>query len=191
MKIHMDQLIRTISTALDIVEGECLGASTNHGKRVAVLCAAMGREFGLSGEELNALVSCALLHDNALTEYIIAEREGKEHDPAMKAHCEFGQRNVETLQFNTDITGVLLYHHEAADGSGPFGKKEGEFPLMAEFIKICDSLDVQCHLQRVEGQALPVLRERIRSRTGTEYTNRAAKLLLKVLNDSMLNDLRD
>jgi hypothetical protein len=34
MIIRMDKLIKVIATALDIVEGELLGASTNHGKRM-------------------------------------------------------------------------------------------------------------------------------------------------------------
>jgi HD-GYP domain-containing protein (c-di-GMP phosphodiesterase class II) len=151
----------------------------------------MGKKVNLSSAELNALTCCALLHDNALTEYIIAERLGKIHDPARKAHCEFGQRNVDTLQFGTDVSRVILYHHERADGSGPFGKKDGEIPLMAEIIGICDSLDVSTHLQRVEAEALPVVREDIRSKIGTMYTAGTAEILLSVLNEGMLSSLRD
>jgi hypothetical protein len=51
----MDSLIKSIATALDIVEGSLLGASTNHGKRIAVLCAKMGQVLGKSPEEISAL----------------------------------------------------------------------------------------------------------------------------------------
>ncbi|MDR2134785.1 MAG: phosphohydrolase, partial [Treponema sp.] len=62
----MDQLIRAFSAALDYVEKDLLGASTNHGKRIAVLCSAMGRYFDMGEEDLGMLASCAMLHDNAL-----------------------------------------------------------------------------------------------------------------------------
>ena len=44
MILRMDALIKTIGTALDIVESELVGASTNHGKRIAVLVAAAYRD---------------------------------------------------------------------------------------------------------------------------------------------------
>jgi HD-GYP domain-containing protein (c-di-GMP phosphodiesterase class II) len=191
MQLQMDRLIKTVGTALDIVEGELLGASTHHGKRIAVLCTAMGRYLNMSGEELLALSSGAILHDNALTEYIMAEREGKKHDPTMKLHCEMGQRNLESLGLGEIVRDMLLYHHEKADGSGPFGKREGEFPLSAELISIADYLDVFYHFQRVASYDLPVLRADISMQKGKLFTGRAAEAMRSVLDDDMLFSLRD
>ncbi|MDR0818621.1 MAG: hypothetical protein LBN43_03495, partial [Oscillospiraceae bacterium] len=98
MIIRMDQLIKSIATALDIVEGELLGATTHHGKRIATLCATMGKYLGLNETDLSALTTCALLHDSALTEYILAERQG--HAPALASHCQEGQNNAERLLYN-------------------------------------------------------------------------------------------
>jgi HD-GYP domain-containing protein (c-di-GMP phosphodiesterase class II) len=191
MELRMDRLIKTVGTALDIVEGELLGASTHHGKRIAVLCTAMGRYLDMSGEELLALSSGALLHDNALTEYIMAEREGKKHDPAMKLHCELGQRSLESLGFGGIVRDMLLYHHEKADGSGPFGKREGEFPLSAELISVADYLDVSYHFQRVASYDLPILRADISLQKGKLFTGRAVEAMRAVLDDDMLFSLRD
>ncbi|MDR2768602.1 MAG: HD domain-containing protein [Treponema sp.] len=191
MTIMMDQLIKAISAALDIVEGELLGASTHHGKRVAVLCAAMGRGLGMDEVSVSSLVTCALLHDNALTEYILSEREGGFHDPAMKTHCEIGQRNADTLGFPTDISGFVLYHHECASGTGAFGKKEGEYPVEAALIQIADSLDVTRHLQRVSLQELPAIRAQIEEMGGIFYTRGASQALLKTLDEKTLLSLRD
>jgi HD-GYP domain-containing protein (c-di-GMP phosphodiesterase class II) len=191
MKIRIDLLIEAIATALDIVEGELLGASTHHGKRIAALCSAMGRNLGLGDEDLSALTSCALLHDNALTEYILSEREGGERDSNLKRHCELGQRNVDALLFKTDISGFVLYHHERPDGSGPYGKRTGEFPLGAELIAIADSIDVAHHLQRMRTEDLPRLRQHIADNAGVAYTPQAAKTMLATLDESMLLSLRD
>jgi HD-GYP domain-containing protein (c-di-GMP phosphodiesterase class II) len=191
MQLRMDRLIKTVGTALDIVEGELLGATTHHGKRIAVLCTAMGRHLNMSGEELMALSSGAILHDNALTEYIHAEREGNKHDPAMKLHCEMGQRNLESLGFGEVVRDMLLYHHEKADGSGPFGKKEGEFPLSAELISIADYLDVLYHFQQVSSYDFPVLRADISVQKGKLFTCRAVEAMRAVLDENMLFSLRD
>jgi HD-GYP domain-containing protein (c-di-GMP phosphodiesterase class II) len=189
MNIRMDQLIKAIAVALDIVEGELLGASTHHGKRIAVLSAAMGRCFDMTDSDLSALTTCALFHDSALTEYILAEREG--NAPAMRLHCEYGQRNAESLLFQQNIDGFVLYHHERADGLGPFGKKEGEFPLEAELIAIADMLDVTHHLQTISTERLPYIRDQISQNAGTQFTKRAAAAMLQALDQNMLAKLKD
>ncbi|MDR1618649.1 MAG: HD domain-containing protein [Treponema sp.] len=189
MNIRMDQLIRAIAAALDIVEEELLGASTHHGKRIAVLSVAMGRCFHMNDDLLSALATCALFHDSALTEYILAERDG--HEPAFRLHCQSGQHNAESLLFNTDISGFVLYHHERADGGGPFGKKEGEYPREAGLIAAADLLDVTHHFQRISLRDLADIRERIAGERGSCFTTDAAEALLQVLDEDMLASLRD
>jgi HD-GYP domain-containing protein (c-di-GMP phosphodiesterase class II) len=187
----MDSLIKTIAAALDIVEGELVGASTNHGKRIAVLCAKMGEALGLSVEEISSLTACALLHDNALTEYIMSERTGVLRNSIIKKHCEYGQRNVDALHFKTNVKDFILYHHERADGSGPFGIREGEGPLEAELISLADSLDVAHHLQRMEAEDVSHIRRIITENTGKHYSTAASKSMLEILDWPLLLSLKD
>jgi HD-GYP domain-containing protein (c-di-GMP phosphodiesterase class II) len=187
----MDSLIKAIAISLDFVENEFLGASTNHGKRITVLCAKMGKMLGKSPEEIRGLAMSALLHDNALTEYILAERMYGQHDPAMKKHCEFGQWNVDALCFKPNVKDFILYHHERADGKGPFGIRAGEGPLEAELIAIADSIDVSHHLQRLEPEKLPSLRDIIAGDSGTRYSKIAAEAMLEVLDQATLLALKD
>jgi HD-GYP domain-containing protein (c-di-GMP phosphodiesterase class II) len=191
MTIRMDKLIKSIATALDIVEGELLGASSHHGKRIACLSAAMGRYLGINDAVITGLTASALLHDNALTEYILSERQGKHHDPAMKLHCELGQKNVDTLQLHPDVNDCVLYHHERADGGGPYKKKAGQYPLGAEIIHIADSIDVVNHLQRLPEEKLPKIRQYIVENIGKSYIDSAADAMLNVLDEEMLLSLRD
>jgi len=191
LRLRMDSLIKSIATALDIVEGGLLGASTNHGKRIAVLCAKMGTVLQKSPDETNAIAICALLHDNALTEYILSERAEGRHDPAMKKHCEFGQRNVDALCFKTNVKDFILYHHERADGTGPFGIREGEGPLEAEIITIADSIDASYHLQRLEQEELPAVRKIIAEETGKHYGKTAAETMLEILTWPTVLSLKD
>ncbi|MDR1444173.1 MAG: HD domain-containing protein [Treponema sp.] len=187
MNFRMDKLIIVFGEALDIVEQGLLGASTHHGKRIAALCAAMGRKIGMDEGKLITLACCALLHDNALTEYIMAEQKGDSHDPAMKLHCEYGQRNIESLEFPGDIKNLILYHHERADGSGPYGKTD--YPFEAEIIGIADEVDVNWHLQRRSPEELPQIADFIRD--SFRFFPETQALLMSVLDKDMLRALKD
>ena len=191
MKIQMNELIQAIATALDIVEHELLGASTNHGKRIAVLCALMGRELNLGDSEIKAITTSALFHDNALTEYIQYKFEHKEQESNIILHCEFGQRNIEMIPFGFDVSGLVLYHHEHADGTGLYKKKEDEFPLGAALIAIADMIDVQFHLQTISADKIPVVQEKVKSQTGKLFTKAAADAFLKIFTEEVLISLRD
>ena len=187
----MDSLIATIATALDIVENELLGASTNHGKRISVLCAKMGKLLGKTQEEISALIICALLHDNALTEFILGERMGGQHDPAMKKHCEYGQRNVDALHLSANVKDFILYHHERADGKGPCGIRAGEGPLEAELIAIADAIDVAHHLQRLQPEKLDDIHNIIDRSVGKRFSKTAAELMREALDRPTLLSLDD
>ena len=191
MMIRMDELIKAITTALDMVESNLLGCSANHGKRISSLCASMGRYLRMDDDTLSALTTCALFHDNALTEYILSERPGDEQDMNMLLHCRYGQRNIGYLPLKADSSGFILYHHERADGKGPFNKVEGEFPLGAELIAIADMVDVDHHLQKVSLKRLPYIRKEIARQAGTRFTRRAADTMLHILDEGMLISLRE
>lgn len=101
-------------------------------------------KMGVAGESLQDLAVCALLHDNALTQYIqeelhndISQITVTNKIQQLGAHCSLGERNIQSLPFHTNVTDVILYHHENADGSGPFGKKWTEVPLFARIIHLC------------------------------------------------------
>ena len=191
MTIRMDSLIKAIAKSLDSVESELLGASTNHGKRIAVLCARMGKLLGKNADEINALIISALFHDNALTEYILAEHSSGQHDPNMKSHCEFGQRNIDAIGFKTNMSDFILYHHERADGKGPFGIKEGEGSIEAELIAIADSVDVMNHLQRIAEDDLPAIIKFIKEETGKRYSKIASGAMLEILDWPTILTLKD
>ena len=59
-------LLSACSYALDCVEAELVHVSDKHAKRVAYMSVCMAEQLGISGESLQDLAACALLHDNAL-----------------------------------------------------------------------------------------------------------------------------
>ena len=93
---------------------------------------------------------CALLHDNALTQYISEELKKDSvidlkkdlSEEKTNLHCIYGEKSITKLPFKTDVSNVILYHHEHADGTGPFQKKWNEIPLFARIIHLADIIDI-------------------------------------------------
>lgn len=163
MELDIVGLVSACSYVLDCIEAELVHVTNRHGKRVAYISVCMAERLGIKGRALQDLAICALLHDNALTQYISEEvqkkpdavnAEGEYDRNAMSelvseitpkklgVHCIYGEQNIKKLPFDTDMSGVILYHHENADGTGPFGKRWDEIPLFARIIHICDMVDV-------------------------------------------------
>ena len=145
MKINRGQLAAVLSEALDCVEKEVFGVTDNHAKRVAWLCIQMGKMIGMTKEELSDLALAALFHDNALNEFKEDYEHGKLRNGATgQKHCVAGEENIRLFSGGREqLKNFVLFHHECADGSGPFGKLAKEVPLGAQFIHIADEIDLK------------------------------------------------
>ena len=170
MILHLDlnDMLYALSYALDCVEGELLGARAYHSERVAYIAVRIAGTMGIPADGLSALAAAAVLHDNALTEYIGSERsslEERDVDPDSAAardvylgeiranferHCSVGERNVQVLPFYDRIRGAVQCHHENADGSGVYHLAPGETPLFAQLIHFADVLDNRFDLSEVD-----------------------------------------
>lgn len=143
MKLDVLGLIGACSYALDCVEAELVHVTNKHAKRVAYMSVCTAMQMGITDRKLQDLAVCALLHDNALTQYIqeefhndISHVDSIKELPHAGAHCVMGEQNIKDIPFYTDVKNVILYHHENADGSGPFGKNGTRFRFLHE-LYIC------------------------------------------------------
>lgn len=163
MEIDIIGLLSAFSFALDCVEAELIHVTSNHGKRVAYMSVCMAEKMGVSDDALRDLAACALLHDNALTQYINEEFysdisnidtlkvSSDDITPRqLGMHCIYGEKNLKKYPFKTGVKDVILYHHEEADGSGPFEKKWTEVPMFARIIHFSDMLDAFCKAQKFD-----------------------------------------
>ena len=150
LSIDIVGLAGACSYALDCIEAELVNVKNKHGKRVAYISVCMAKYCAIQGDALQDLAICALLHDNALTQYI-SEEVQKYPDTDIKndlsenktnMHCVYGEKNITKIPFKTDISNVILYHHEHADGTGPFRKKWHEIPLFSRIIHLADIVDI-------------------------------------------------
>lgn len=181
LEVSLSDIIAQISIALDAVEAGYKGATKFHSKRAALFSMAIGREMGYDESRLFPLAAAALLHDNALTEYLLSEQRGSSQEMNIKSHCILGEENCKSLPMYDDMKDFILYHHERADGTYAFGKKEGEYPQEAGIIAIADQLDVKFRLNQVDDKKLQNISEYINKGMGSKYDTESAKAALKVL----------
>lgn len=161
MQIYINDMLYALSDALDSVEAEIFGVRSHHSERVAYIAIKVGRSYHLSQDELLNLAVAAVLHDNALTEYISVKRQTDISSATflpspelLKSHCVMGEKNVSKLPSYEHIKHAILYHHENADGSGAHGLTAKETPLFAQIIHLADQMDVYFNRSTVHGAAL-------------------------------------
>lgn len=182
MKLDFNGMVYALSYALDCVEAELVGVETGHGKWVAYLSVLLGREFGMTKEELLDLAVCAALHDNALTQYIAEEKNvSSSNTPNLGLHCILGEENIRSFPFHTDVTNVILYHHENANGTGLFQKKAEQTPLMAQIIHFTDILDANCHFQRISRENCQRIKHCLEAGRGVLFEGQLVDTFLRIM----------
>ncbi len=140
-----------ISRLGDVIETRS-HETANHVRRVAKISAVLGKAYGLSNEELQALTIVSPMHDVgkiAISEAILqkpAKLSPKEFE-IMKTHTQIGYdifKNAER-QMLKYASLVALEHHERWDGTGyPYGKKGDEISIFARITAIADVYDALC-----------------------------------------------
>ena len=190
MKLHLSDLLFALSGALDCVEREVVGVTTNHSKRVALLCLRLCRHLGLGRAELFDMVSCAVLHDNALTEYTLLHGRAKvQRLTDVEVHCTSGERNAAGFPFYGDTRNIILHHHENWDGSGYFGVQGTDISLRAAALRLADSLDLQWALGSGSPDLVQRARDHVASLSGSVYSPEIAAAFMDIFDDDMVRDL--
>jgi HD-GYP domain-containing protein (c-di-GMP phosphodiesterase class II) len=192
MYINFSGLLYAVSYALDCVEGELTGVSAGHSKRVACCCAAMGNKMGMTPEDLMDLSAYACLHDNALTQYISEELRAyhSQDVTSLRSHCLIGERNISRFPFNNKVCNVIMYHHETADGKGPFGQTASETPLFAQLVHIADMVDVQYNLGDPTNDKYENVKEFLSDTSGTVFSQECVDIFLDTFSEEELRNLK-
>lgn len=190
MRIQTNGLLFALSEALDCVERELLGVTGNHSKRVAFISMRLCALLGLSAEEIFDMASCAILHDNALTQYMLEMGpEGLRRLEHIAMHCGRGESNVRGFPFQGNVTGVIAYHHENWDGSGFFFKREDEIPQRAAVLRLADNVDLLFAMGSGEKRLLKDIPAHVREQRGRLYAPVVADAFLELFDESCLTRL--
>ena len=135
-------VVKSLSNALEAKDLYTEG----HSDRVANYCVGMAKRLGYSKERIHMLRYGALLHDIGkigITDAIINKpaKLNDEERLIIKRHAEIGYKILSANPYFIEIRNFVRYHHEHLDGSGYYGKKEGEYPEESQIISCADVFD--------------------------------------------------
>ena len=135
--------LRALARALEARDVETAG----HSDRVVAYSLRLGRELGLSHNELIALEQGALLHDIGK----IGVRDSILLKPGpltpeewveMREHINHGLRIISGIDFLKGAASVVGYHHEKYNGSGyPHGLRGEQIHINARIFAVADAFD--------------------------------------------------
>ena len=135
--------IRALALALDARDPYTAG----HSERVSAISVTIGRQMGLSAEDLDILRLGALLHDigNIGISDNVLRKPGAltdEEFELIKEHPALGARILRTVPFLTQHLPIVELHHERPDGRGyPYGLTADEIPMLARIVHVADAFD--------------------------------------------------
>jgi putative nucleotidyltransferase with HDIG domain len=149
------ETIRSLASAIDAKDPYTRG----HAERVARLAVEIGRELGLSADDLAALEYAGILHDVGkigIPDRILSKAEGLTPDEMalVRDHPRIGAEIVGGVEFLASAVPAIRSHHERWDGAGYPERLAGDaIPLTARIVAAADTWDA-CTSDRPYQRAL-------------------------------------
>jgi HD-GYP domain-containing protein (c-di-GMP phosphodiesterase class II) len=119
----------------------------NHGRRVAALAHAIGKDLPLSANQLDGTRLAALIHDlgSFKIPVEVLVKPGKLtalERLLVQSHPEVAHRILQSIEFPWPIAEIILQHHERIDGSGyPRGLSGSAMLVEAKIIAVADAME--------------------------------------------------
>ncbi len=142
-EILLDSAVRAITSAIDAKDSYTCG----HSDRVARIAVCLAKQLGCTQEEQNSIYMGGLLHDVGkigIDDTVLRKPGGltEEEFDHIKSHPLLGARIVEEVEELQHVLPIVLYHHEAWDGSGyPEGLVAESCPMQARIMAVADAID--------------------------------------------------
>jgi len=143
MNAYSHAEVRTLLDTLEIPDG----LNNDHAENVAFLAASIADEIGIVEQDIDVIISAALLHDIGK---VGIDKDILTKDSALtpnefeqiKKHPLLGVEFLNDAKFFEKELPMILHHHEKYDGRGyPEGLSGEDIPLGARIIGIAETLD--------------------------------------------------
>ena len=171
--------------------------TVGHQQRVTLIACAIGKEMGLSTEQLRELRVAGSLHDlgKVAVPLDILSKPGKLTDlefAIIKTHPQVGCDILKPLKFPTLINQIILQHHERLDGSGyPLGLKDKDILLEARILGVADVVEAMCsHRPYRPALGLDQAQAEIRRNRGKIYDPEVVGVCLKLFDEALAPEER-
>ena len=151
----------------------------NHSQEVAQISQILARTMALSDSKVDRIHLAGHLHDIGkigIPDSILKKqgRLNREEWTWIKKHPEMGAkivRPVTSFGVRGGVSDMILFHHEAFDGTGyPFGLRGAEIPLGARIIAVADTLSALLQNRPYRpGTSLELALAEIRRCSGSQF----------------------
>ncbi|MGC1373751.1 MAG: HD domain-containing phosphohydrolase [Candidatus Sulfotelmatobacter sp.] len=163
LKSRTDELERAESVLFSLARSIESKDPYTHGhcERLADYAVSLGRQAGLSEEEIIALRRAGVVHDIgkvAVPDAILLKpgRLTEDEWAVVRQHPVVGERICEPLRSFRLVLPIIRHHHEKCDGTGyPDGLRRDAIPMPARILQIVDVFDALT-TERPYKKALPV-----------------------------------
>jgi putative nucleotidyltransferase with HDIG domain len=151
------EIIVALANSIDSKDSYTRG----HSQRVADTAVEIGRELGLSENDLKAIRYGGLLHDIGkigIIESILHKQSqlSPSEMEVMREHPVIGDSIIGAVSLLKSVRPAVRHHHERWDGTGyPDRLKGEEIPLVARVVACADTFDA-CTSTRPYQRAMPV-----------------------------------
>lgn len=138
---------KTLSHVLEVLFQRSV-FERSHANHVIEYCLKMAEGLGYSSTDKELLLKAAFIHDIGKIgiDPKILEKKGELNDKELKEmhrHSEIGYRILNSSNHFSDISMIVLAHHERWDGTGyPKGLKGKDVPEFAQIISLAETYDV-------------------------------------------------
>lgn len=117
----------------------------DHSQRMANMASLIGREMGLSAQDVENLHWAGILHDIGkigVPDQILNKNGPltKKEWVIMKEHPVIGAQIVEPIKYLAPVSPIIHAHHEKYDGTGyPYGLAGEDIPIGARILSVVDA----------------------------------------------------
>ncbi|WP_125154054.1 HD-GYP domain-containing protein [Clostridium rectalis] len=155
MEISMDKIIRAMSIALDLAEMSSMEGKNivenitninyskhkfmHHSERTAYISLELANYMKLSTEIKKSLYISSLLHDIGAANFLTLSHSSSKF---ISEHCRLGFEITKDLPYFSNISKIILNHHENINGSGPNEKSFDDIPIESQIIRLSDIVEL-------------------------------------------------
>ncbi len=187
LKENYNGMARALALAIDTKDRRTHG----HSVETMEYAEKLSEKAGLSGGEKRKIKYASLLHDigkvNISGEILNKPASLTEEEyEKVKKHPEEGVKILENLSVFSDITNIILHHHEHINGKGyPGGLKGEEIPLGSRICAIADAYSVMRSARpyKKEMSKYEAIEE-LKRCSGSQFDKRLVDTFLDIINNA-------
>lgn len=162
-----------------------------HSERVSEFSVLIGKQLGISSDDMYALRIGGLFHDIGkigIPDYILTKKDKltDEEYEQIKKHPLIGEQILSNATIFSDIIPIVKYHHERFDGNGYPEHLKGEaIPLLARIVSVADAFDAMASRRPYRNNVeINKIIEEISKNKNTQFDPAIADALLEIIKNN-------